>query len=159
VEVRLDDGSTMRMVIGAESLTVATKYGKLTVPMNEILRIDMGLHMPEGAAAKIDKAIQQLGGQEFKDREAASAELLTFGVLAYQALERAAKNTDAEVAGRANALLRSIREKVPADQLRIKEHDVIKTSEFTFVGRIEDVWLKAKTKHFGEVKLTLADVR
>src|SRR5262245_7430889 len=64
VEVRLDDGSTMRMVIGQESLTVATKYGKLSVPMNEILRIDMGLHMPEGAAAKIDKAIQQLGSQE-----------------------------------------------------------------------------------------------
>ncbi len=110
VEVRMGDGSTMRMLIAQESLTVATRYGKLTVATNEILRIDLGLRMPEGAAAKIDKAVQQLGSREFKEREAASAELLDFGVLAYQPLQRAAKNTDAEVAERANALLTRIRE-------------------------------------------------
>ena len=155
----MGDGSTMRMVIAQESLTVTTKYGKLTVATNEILRIDLGLRMPEGAAAKIDKAVQQLGSRELKEREAASAELLAFGVLAYQPLQRAAKNTDAEVAERANALLNRIRAKVPAEQLRIKDHDVIKTTEFTIVGRIEDVTLKAKTTYFGEVKLDLADVR
>ncbi len=159
VEVRMGDGSTMRMLIAQESLTVATRYGKLTVATNEILRIDLGLRMPEGAAAKIDKAVQQLGSREFKEREAASAELLAFGVLAYQPLQRAAKNTDAEVAERANALLTRIRAKVPAEQLRIKDHDVIKTTEFTIVGRIEDGTLNAKTTYFGEVKLDLANVR
>ncbi len=107
VEVRMADGSTMRMVIAQESLTVATKYGKLTVAMNEILRIDLGLRMPEGAAAKIDKAVQQLGSRE----------------------------------------------------LKLKDHDVIKTTEFTIVGRIEDGTLNAKTTYFGEVKLDLANVR
>ena len=159
VEVRMGDGSTMRMLIAQESLAVTTRYGKLTVPTSDLVRIDLGLRMPEGAAAKIDKAVQQLGSREFKEREAASAELLDFGVLAYQPLQRTAKNTDAEVAERANALLTRIRAKVPAEQLRFKDHDVIKTTEFTIVGRIEDVTLKAKTTYFGEVKLDLANVR
>ena len=159
VEVRTGDGSTIRMTIAQESLTVATRYGKLTVPMNEILRIDLGIRLPEGAGEKIDKAIKQLGSQQFKEREAATAELLAFGVLAYQPLLRVAKSSDAEVAQRANDLIKRIREKISAEKLNIKDYDIIKTTAFTIIGRIEDAAVKAKTSYFGEVKLDLADVR
>ena len=38
---------------------MATRYGKLTVPTNDIIRIDLGCRLPERAAEKIDKAIKQ----------------------------------------------------------------------------------------------------
>ena len=159
VEVRTGDGSLIRMTIAQESLTVATKYGKLSVPVSEIIRIDLGIRLPEGAAEKIDKAVKQLGSKESKEREAATAELLAFGVLAYQPLLRAAKSTDAEVAQRANELVNRIRQKITAEKINIKDYDIIKTNEFPIIGRIEDLTLKAKTTYFGEVKLDLADVR
>ena len=138
---------------------MATKYGKLSVPASDIVRIDLGIRLPEGAGEKIDKAIKQLGSTQFKERETATAELLAFGVLAYQPLLRAAKSTDAEVAQRANDLVNRIRQKITAEKINIKDYDIIKTSEFPIIGRIEDLTLKAKTTYFGEVKLDLADVR
>ena len=85
VEVRMGDGSSVRMAIVQDSLSVVTKYGKLTVAMNDITRIEFGLRMPEGTGVKVDQAIRQLGSEDFKKREAASAELVSLGVYAYRA--------------------------------------------------------------------------
>src|SRR5262249_34937396 len=83
VEVRLSDGSTVRMVIAQDGLVVATKYGKLTVATDDITQIEFGMRVPEGVGAKVEQAIKRLGSAEFKEREAASAELLELGVHAY----------------------------------------------------------------------------
>lgn len=45
-EVRFNDGSLVRMTILQDDLEVMTKYGKLTIPLKDIRRIDLGLHLP-----------------------------------------------------------------------------------------------------------------
>src|SRR2546428_9563956 len=62
-EVRLGDGSLVRMTILQESLDVMTKYGKLTIPLHEIRRIDFGMHLPEGVGPQITEAIKQMGSE------------------------------------------------------------------------------------------------
>src|SRR5688572_5784657 len=61
VDVRFADGSTIRMVLLQESLEVETKYGKLTVPTDEVRRIEFAFRVPEETSKKIETAIRGLG--------------------------------------------------------------------------------------------------
>ena len=158
-EVRLGDGSLVRISILQENLDVMTRYGKLTVPFNEIRRIDFGLHLADGVGTKIDTAIKQLGSDAFRDRDDASRELVLLGGQAYPFLQRAARHPDVEVAQRAAHLMKRIGEKVSADQLRTKEEDSIATCEFPVVGRIMNSSIRVHSAHFGELSLKLSDLR
>ncbi len=159
VEVRLTDGSRVRMTILQESIEVVTKYGKLTVPTLDIRKIEFGIHPLPEVRIKIDEAIKRLGDESFKLREDASKDLLGLGAPAYFALSRAAKSTDAEVAKRAKGLLEKIREKIPENQMRIKEDDLIQTADFSIVGQVAATTIKAKTAIFGEAQLKVTDMR
>src|SRR5437660_158240 len=111
-EVRFGDGSLVRMIILQETLDVMTRYGKLTVPVREIRRIDFGLHLPDGVAPQITEAIKQMGSEVYKQREEAAKELVGLGPLAYPSVQKAAHSTDLEVAQRAATVLKRIAEKV-----------------------------------------------
>src|SRR4051794_23235015 len=60
-EVRFADGSVVRMNLLQEQLEVMTKYGKLSIPIGEIRRIEFGLHMPSGLHDQIGASIKLLG--------------------------------------------------------------------------------------------------
>src|SRR5262250_1406793 len=62
-EVRFGDGSLVRVTILQDDLEVMTKYGKLTIPLREIRRIDFGLHLPDGVGQQIDQSIKLLGSE------------------------------------------------------------------------------------------------
>jgi hypothetical protein len=158
-EVRLGDGSLVRVAILQDNVDVMTRYGKLTVPFAEIRRIDFGLHLADGVGEKIDSAIKQLGSDAFRERDDATRELVLMGGQAYPSLQRASRHPDMEVAQRAVHLMKRIGEKVPADQLRTKEDDVLQTAEFPVVGRIINSTIKASSVHFGELSLKLSDLR
>src|SRR5262245_28057466 len=110
VEIRFADDSTVKMSLQTASIEVATRYGKLTIPVAEIRRIDFGLRIPEETAKRIDAAVAQLGSKDFKQREAAAAELVSLRDLAYPAVQKVARSTDLEVARRAREVLKSIAE-------------------------------------------------
>jgi hypothetical protein len=158
-EVRLGDGSVVRMTILQDHLDVMTKYGKLTIPLAEIRRIDFGFHLPEGVGEKIDAAIKLLGSETFRDRDDAAKELILLGGHAYPHLQRATRNPDMEVAQRAVLVMKRICEKVSPDQLRTKEEDVVHTFQFPVVGKIMSPTIKACSSHFGELNLRLSDLR
>ena len=101
VEVRFADDSTVKAALLEKHVEIVTRYGKLTVPVEEVRKIELGLRIPEETAKRIDAAITRLGSQEFAQREAATAELLELREQAYPALQQAARSTDAEVARRA----------------------------------------------------------
>src|SRR5438046_4901382 len=75
-EVRLGDGSLVRMTVLQDNLEVMTRFGKLTIPFSEIRRIDFGLHLADGLTDKIDNAIKLLGSEAFRDRDDAAKELI-----------------------------------------------------------------------------------
>jgi hypothetical protein len=159
VEVRFADDSTVKMVLQHSSIEVATRYGKLSVPVAEMRRIDFGLRIPDETAKRIDIAIGKLGSVEFKQRDAASAELLQLRELAFPALQRAAKSEDLEVAKRAKDAIKTLVENMPPEKLYLARHDTVVTMDFTIVGQVETSVLKVRTPYFGETSLKLSEVR
>jgi hypothetical protein len=159
VEVRLADGSSVRMSLTQPSIDIATKYGKLSVPVAEVRRVEFGFRYPEGAEAKITELVSQLGDGNYKRREAAAAELLAFRELAYPALKRATKSADAETSKRASELVQKLEDKLSPEKLRFRDYDTVAAIDFTARGRIEAKTIQGHTPYFGEVKLQVAEVR
>lgn len=157
VEVRLSDGSRVRMLLLQSSLDIETKYGKLTVPTSDLRRIEFGIRPPE--AHKIEEAVKRLGHASPQEREKAMKELIATGAPAYAALCRAAKSQDTEVVEQANKALEQIRRRVPESSLRLRQGDLIQTAEFTIVGRVLNSTLRAKSAVFGETQLKVVDLR
>jgi hypothetical protein len=153
-EVRFANGSTVFMTLLPEPIEIQTIFGKLTVPPRELRSIEFGVHLPEGADAKIQILLKQLSSSNFRLRDAAVKELARLGPHAYPALLRTSKEKDQpEASQRALAAMKLIERRIPAKQLRLKDEDVIRTSKFTIVGRVLNPVIKARAEYFGEVGL------
>src|SRR5262245_53186315 len=160
VEVQFGDGSLVKLTLLDPKLDIATRYGKLAVPFNEIRRIELGIRYPEGALQKIQDAIARLGDADYKKREAASGELLAFRELAYPHVRRAAAMTgNAEAVKRAKALLEEFRARLPEDKLALKDHDTVTTVDFPIAGQISAAVFKARSPLLGDVDVKLVQVR
>ncbi len=158
-EVRFHDGSVVRMSLLEPSLDVKTKYGKLTIPLQDIRRIELGLHIPADVNQQIASSIKRLSSPMYKERDGASKELVNSGHFALPSLQRASRSGDQEVAYRAASLVKQISERVQADLLKLRDDDVIHTAEFVVIGRIDAATLKASSPHFGQVTLKLSELR
>jgi hypothetical protein len=158
-DVRFTDGSTLKLTLKDARLEIVTPYGKLSVPVGEIQKIDFATRLTDDATRRIEDAIPNLGHPQFAQREAASGELLKLREKAYAALLEAARSKDAEVSRRAADLLDRIRDVVPADLLEVRRSDVIQTADSKFAGRIEGASLRAASAQFGDVQLKLTDMR
>lgn len=159
VEITFANGSVVKMTLVADKIDIVTAFGKLNVPPRSVRRIEFGLHLPDGAAAKIETAIKHLGSTDFKERENAVRDLVAQGAYAFPAVLAATKSTEPETAKRAQETLAKIRAKVPARELKLGEDDKVVTPQFTIVGRIVTTTIKAKAEYFGEVELSLAKLR
>ena len=158
-EAKFADDSLLKVIALDPSLVVNTKYGKLTVPLADVQRIEIGFRFPEGLEAKVDTAITSLGAPAFRERETAERDLLKFAEHAVPALKRAAKSTDPEVARRADSVLKKLTEKLAPEKLVHKDYDVVETNDIVIRGRIEPTSVKVRTKLFGETSLQLSEVR
>jgi hypothetical protein len=158
-EVRLHDGSLVRMTILQESVDIQTKYGKLTIPLRDIRRIEFGLHLPDGAEPQIQEAIKQMGSGVYKERDEAVKQLVAFGPMAYPQLQKATRSPDPEVVKRAVAVIKRIDDKIPPEQLRLKPEDSIQTAEFSITGRVLTPGIKVHSETFGEITLKLCQLR
>jgi hypothetical protein len=98
-EVTCVDGNKARIVLQNDSVNIETKYGKLVIPAADIERIEFAFRFPDCVAKKIAAAVKRLGDVNFKEREAASKELLAIGVRSFphhlcEALVSAAQDHD-----------------------------------------------------------------
>jgi LCCL domain len=159
VEARFTDGSTLRLTLKDTAVEVTTPYGKLSIPIGEIQKIEFATRLTDDATKRIEEAVANLAHPLFPKREAASAELLKLREKSYAALLEAARSKDAEVVRRANELLDSLREVVPAENLEVRKFDVIQTEHSKISGRIEGASLRAASAQFGPVQLKLTDMR
>jgi hypothetical protein len=158
-EVRFGDGSIVRMTLLQEDLEVQTKYGKLSIPLSDVRRVEFGLHVPADVNQQITQSIKRLASDVYKERDVASKDLVQVGHLAYPSLQKASKSGDQEVAYRAVNVLKQISERVAPDLLKLRDEDVIHTAEFVVIGKITSSTLKAHSPHFGEVSLKLSELR
>jgi|HubBroStandDraft_1064217.scaffolds.fasta_scaffold157403_3 hypothetical protein len=159
VEVRLVDRSVVNMTMPQEEIELVTKYGKLSIPVREIRRVEFGFHTEPDTQKAVDSAIKQLSSNLYKTREAASKDLLDLGRFAYPALRQAGESKDRELSTRASGLAKQIEDCVAADLLAMKPYDTVHTAEFTVTGTIRQQTIKAHSPHFGEVSLKLSELR
>ena len=158
-EAKFADGSVIQLTLQETAVVVATKYGKLTVPLADVRRIEFGFRFPEGMEAKVNAVVEDFGSAEFAARDKASKAILTFGEFALPAVKRAMKSDSPEVVRRAQEALRKLEETLPKAVLELREFDVLHTADGPIRGTIEAAGFKAKTKYFGETTLSLADLR
>ena len=158
-DVRLDDGSTVRVEIKQPSIEILTKYGKLVVPVADIRRIEFGLHVPADQQVAIAANIKRLGSIVHKERDGAVRDLIASGHFAAHALLVASESPDKEIASRADKCLRSIADSVHGELLTIPVDDVIHTTVSPIHGRIVDTSLPVVSAHFGEVALKVSGIR
>jgi hypothetical protein len=158
-ELSLTDGRKVNLHLLTDRIAIATRYGKLQVPVGDIRRIELAWRYPDGARKRIEAAVAQLGNDDFKIREAAGQELLHFKALAYPALKGALHCADPEIRHRATDLVKHLEATFSAEQLRMCDDDVIITKLFTIVGQLETRSLKGHSPPAGEVQFALADLR
>jgi hypothetical protein len=159
IEVKLTDDSVVKLTLLDSSLEFVTPHGKLTIPVSEIRRIDLGLRIPDDVAAVIKAAATDLGSPQFRKREEAMVVLLKYREKSYPALKEVAKSSDAEAAKRAEELIEKLEAIVPKGRLELPEHDVIRTELSMIAGKIVAPTLRARSFTFGDVPLKLADVQ
>jgi hypothetical protein len=158
-EAKFTDDSSLKVVAIDKEVAIATKYGKLVVPLEDVVRIEVGFRYPEGLESKVEAAVTNLGAPSFRDREEAEKALVNFAEYALPALKRAAKNPDAEVARRADALVKRLLDKLPPEKLELRDYDVVETTELTIRGRLETTGVRVKTKLFGDTTLKVVELR
>ncbi len=157
IDVRLTDMSTLRLTLLDSAIELMTPHGKLTFPVSEVRKIDLGLRVPEDIAKQIELAVADLGSNDFRKREAGTGTLLKHLDKSVPAVRNALKSTDAEVVKRAEELLEKLEGLVPAGRMEVPEHDVLYTDKSKIAGQILTPTLKAKSFAFGEVQLKLSD--
>jgi hypothetical protein len=156
--MRFTDNSVLRLTLREDKIPFVTAYGKLLVPVADIVKIELATRLSDEVARQIETALRRLGSDAFAVREQASAELLKLGGKAYPALLDAAKSGDGEVRRRARDLSAQIKQSLPPELLEVRRHDVLYTKDCKFTGKIDSVAWQANTSQFGAVQVKLADV-
>lgn len=156
-EFRLADGSTVAGKVALKELVVKTAYGRLVVPLADLMRVRIGRAGDKEAQTRIAALIARLGAGNFEDRQKAYDELLRTGALALEALRRAVKSEDAEIRSRAEKLVEEI-EKQDAlpplgqdedDLPLLGENDEVVTRLFTAAGKVELEKFELTTRYGG----------
>ncbi len=159
IEVRFTDDSVLKMTLRDRDIALNTRHGRLLIAAADLRHIDFGTRIPDAVARRVDTLIANLGHSQFTVRQAAGTELVGLREKSYPALLEATRHKDLEVARRAEALVKKLRDAVPADQLAFRKDDVVRTADARLVGRIEGDALKAETVQFGAVELKPGHVR
>jgi len=157
IDVKLTDGSVLRLALLEDRVEFDTPHGKLMIPVAEVKKLELGLRIAEDVEKEIKTAAADLGSGDFRKRETASAVLLKYREKSVPTVRAAMKSNDAEVAKRAEELFEKLEAVVPADRMDLPDFDVLHTEKSKIAGRVLAPTLKARSFAFGEVQLKLAD--
>ena len=153
------DGSNVKVVVLEPAVAVTTKYGKLTIPLADLRRVELGFRYPDGVEERLAAAIEKLAAPAYLDREEAGKEVRELKLYARPSLKRAATDADAERRARVAALLVVVRREVPAERVDAKDFDTVETADFTVRGRLDSPSVKVRTRQFGDAVVKLAEVK
>jgi hypothetical protein len=152
--VFLHDQTVIRPAHLIGKIEFATRSGKLQIQPADLQRINFGYHVSAATAKKLESLVQALDGKDFKEREAAQAELIALGAAAHPVLKAHLKGAGLEMTGRINEALKQIEEQVPTELLNLPAEDRLFATDGTMAGQVANEEIKIQAK-FGEVTLKL----
>jgi hypothetical protein len=157
--VQLHNGTVIKHVTLDAPIEIETRYGTFKLKPSDIRRVEFAFRVPAEDASRLAKALKDVAGDNFQEREMATQELVALGRIAYPALIKAAKSkADPETTKRVETVLEEIRKKIPVDQLKFSEEDMVQTADATLRGKITASTLTVKAKVLNELTLPLAHV-
>jgi hypothetical protein len=160
VEVTFADRSVMRLYLADEKIEIATPYGNLYVPAEDVMRIEFALRQQPEIAQLIDQKLAQLKDTDPDVSKAAAAELVAMREQSYLAVVKAATGGDPDLAPAAAKVLDRLKKSVSKAELAaMRASDFIVTPENRIAGQIVNPYLKIRTAQFGSLELKLADAR
>ena len=158
IELRFQDGSVLRATTAAANLEVKTRYGTLTIPFAELVRVRLQPRLTDQMQKQVADAIAMLGHRSFAEREAAEPILQAIGVAAIPPLRQATISSNAELRRRAGKILEAIEMKIPKEEQEAAEHDVVETIAFTVAGQVLTRSFAVESEFLGKVTVKLSQI-
>ncbi len=162
----LSDGSTIAGKLDVTEIQLTTSYGMLTIPVSKILSFTPGLDSRRSLDENIKRLIEQIGSEQFNERELAKRELTDMGVAVQDELRKALaqEKNDSRI-----KVIKVILEKIEEEALEADEdsrpakvgllrNDTVATAKFTATGKISPKEFKIQSK-FGQLIVKLADIQ
>ena len=161
----LRDGSKVAGFPTFDAIAVATKYGVLHVPADELLRIRLVARVDDELARTIATEIERLGSSDFDEREGAMDRIRALGAPALPAVQQAIASENDETRNRAEILVEEIRsnleqsasghgEEMPA---ALGDADEIIARRFKIKGHVQEAKFTVRSR-FGDLEFRAADV-
>src|SRR5579859_2276738 len=117
MRLHLMEGSVVTGKLSTETVTVETAFGKLDVPVANIVSFTPGLDSHPEERKKIGRLIQQLGSNAAAERDAAERTLTDMGKAIHDELSRYAADDDTERRTRVQKILAELEEVEDDDDL------------------------------------------
>ncbi len=162
--LHLMEGSVVAGRLSTETVTVETEFGKLEVPVSNIISFTPGLDSHPEERRKIGRLIQQLGSNSAAERDTAQRSLSDMGQSVHAELSRYANDEDTERRTRVQKILAELEEVEEDDDLDPSaakpwlSQDSVETTLFTVVGKISPQTFELQT-HYGPLKVAISDIR
>src|SRR5579872_310036 len=164
MRLHLMEGSVVTGKLSTDTVTVETAFGKLEVPVANIVSFTPGLDSHPEEGKRIGRLIQQLGSNGAAERDAAQRTLTDMGKSIQPELARYAADDDTERRTRIQKILAELEEAEDEDDLEPLAakpwlaQDSVETTLFTVVGRISPQTFDVQTQ-FGPLKVAIGDIR
>jgi hypothetical protein len=166
IRLHLMDGSVLAGQLSVDEISVATDFGKLTVPVTKIRSFHPGLDSYPQLSKKISELIDNLGSDDYQAREQAHKDLVNWGLKVRSELERRVQDDNAERKRHLTEILKEFDE-LAEEQLDDYESDQddrpwirgdkVVTDQFTIVGKIVEDSFQIRSK-YGSLTVQLSDV-
>lgn len=166
MRLNLMDGTIVSGDLSVSEIQVETEFGTLTIPIASIVKFTPGLESHPKLADELQALIEALGGDDYKNREAAHKQLLGMGPKIRPILEGYRNDENAERKKHVDQILKELEEQEgdedelegSAADTRLVPYDTVVTPKFTVVGRISPEQFEIKSK-FGTLSVSLSDVQ
>jgi hypothetical protein len=161
----LRDNSKIAGFPKEEALEVQTKYGKLTVPRDQLVRIRFARRLRPGLRERIGSLIADIGDEDYDIREGATEELRAIGPPILGQLKRSIKSNNEEVKNRAEILINEIDVEVKEKKLEVEDslphlagtEDEIVTETMTIMGTAPQPQFFTESP-YGELNVATSDL-
>ena len=164
IRLHLLDGSIVTGKLSVKEIVVDTQFGKLTIPVTNIVSFRPGLDSFPDLSKQINDLITALAANDYNERESAQKELIKMGPPIRKLLEaRQKSDDDAERNRRIKVILEGFEEAGAGEEEEGATPewiplDTIVTTDFTVVGTIVQKKFGITSK-FGELAINLGDIR
>ena len=160
----LRDGSRIAGQPGFNSLQVKTRYGILTVPSKDLIRLRLAPRRGDENKEEIELQVQRLRGEDFDEREAAMDALRKLGEPTLPYLVKLARSDDDELRNRVTLLLGEIKSRTKENNKHGSEFpalvagsDEIVSSRFKIRGTVQAENFSIKSR-YGTLEIKVSDI-